>query len=72
MNFEPAAGNTPMHEQARMASNSTALAAIVATTCVGLAAVLVLSLRGGSCSVSTPTTAVTVAVNPPRRRRSEM
>lgn len=66
MNFEPAAENTPMQEQDRMASNSTAFLAIVGATCVGLAVVLVLSFRGGSFSVSTPTTAVTVAVNPPQ------
>lgn len=56
--------DTPAEESGRPAS--TDVLAIVTIGVIGLATVWLLSVRGGSLSVSTPAAALTVAVNAPQ------
>lgn len=64
--MEPSTDDTAPGEQGRTGRTATALMAFVAMTgAVAVVGVLVLSLRGGSVSMSTPAGGLTVNVNPP-------
>lgn len=64
MDVEPPAKNTAPAKQDDAGPSPTAVLVVAATTmCVSL---FVLSFRGGSVTVSTGTTALTVDVNPPQ------
>jgi hypothetical protein len=64
--MEPSADDTAPEEQGWTARTATALMAFAAITgTVAVVGVLVLSLRGGSVSMSTPAGGLTVNVNPP-------
>jgi hypothetical protein len=64
--MEPSADDTAPEEQNRTARTATALMSFAAITgTVAVVGLLVLSLRGGSVSMSTPAGGLTVNVNPP-------
>ncbi len=58
-------GDESRGRRRRKAVKGMAISAVAGTTTLGVAALLVLSLRGGSLSLSMPWTSMTVDVNPP-------